>query len=74
MNRSDPLASTAAPSDSSSGLLQMSATERLILNALWILLQGQIQHDPLDGGPQIVLDQIEAVLDSQTADEVDALR
>jgi hypothetical protein len=52
----------------------MTPAERLILQSLSVLLQGQIQHDPLDGAPQVVLDQIEAMLDSQTTDEVDALK
>ena len=57
----------------------MTDTERLILQAAaaqldLLCLIAKALGAYQDGAPQIVLEQIEAVLDSQTADEVDALK
>jgi hypothetical protein len=57
----------------------MTPTERLILQALAVNLELSLVNAKAlgayhDNRPKLVLEQIEATLDSATADEVDALK
>lgn len=76
---SSAAAAAAAPSVSSSGLLQMTDTERLLLHAAaaqldLLCLIAKAVGAYHGGAARNLQEKIEAVLNSQTADEVDRLK